>query len=125
MLTDFWMLHGFRPLEEISEALAAEPELGRVMPGFDEKLRAARRGPAARSALLRELYARVMTMAQGEVDGILTPLVARLEAAEREGTLQQGQPRVLGAAGRAHVSAARRPRRQGHHLDVPAEPAGS
>src|SRR5208337_2394714 len=84
VLTDFWMLHGFRPLEEISEALASEPEFSRVMPVFDEKLRAAAGDPGARSALLRELYARVMTMAQGEVDSILTQLVDRLKAAEGE-----------------------------------------
>jgi mannose-6-phosphate isomerase class I len=87
VLTDFWMLHGFRPLEEISEALASEPELSGVMPIFDEKLRAANGDPGVRSALLRELYARVMTMEQAEVDAILTPLIARLEAAESEGTL--------------------------------------
>jgi phosphomannomutase len=89
VLTNFWMLHGFRPLEEISEALAAESELSGIMPRFDEKLAASRGDPAARSALLRELYARVMSMEQGEVDGILTPLVARLEAAETQGALRK------------------------------------
>ncbi len=89
VLTDFWMLHGFRPLEEISEALTAEPELSGIMPSFDEKLSASHGDPAGRSALLRELYARVMTMAQAEVDAILTPLIARLEAAENQGALRR------------------------------------
>lgn len=89
VLTDFWMLHGFRPLEEISEALAAEPELSGIMPSFDEKLGASHGDQGGRSALLRELYARVMTMEQAEADAILTPLVARLEAAETQGTLRK------------------------------------
>ena len=87
VLTDFWMLHGFRPLEEISETLASEPELGGIMPLFDEKLRAVSGDQGARAALLRELFGRVMTMAQADVDSILTPLVARLGAAESESSL--------------------------------------
>ena len=87
VLTDFWMLHGFRPLGEIAEALSSEPELREIMPAFGERLRAAGENRESRSALLRELYGRVMTMDQAEVDGVLSPLVARLESAEREGTL--------------------------------------
>jgi mannose-6-phosphate isomerase class I len=89
VLTDFWMLHGFRPLEEISEALTEEPELRSLMPAFDERRRASHGDPGERSALLRDLYARVMTMGQTEVDGILSPLVARLESEEAMGTLSK------------------------------------
>ncbi len=92
-LTDFWMLHGFRPLEEIGEVLASEPELAACMPGFDARLRAAGpAGPAARSSLVRDLYERVMTMPQPEVDAMLDPLVARLEEANARSALRRDNP---------------------------------
>jgi mannose-6-phosphate isomerase len=90
-LTPFWLLHGFRPLEEIAEVLGAEPELSACMPDFDQR----RRGAAdtvGRSMLLRDLYARVMTMPQAEVDAILGPLVGRLEAEESRGELRRENP---------------------------------
>jgi mannose-6-phosphate isomerase class I len=87
VLTDFWMLHGFRPLEEIAETFGAEPELRTVMPAVGERLRAAPRDAEARSALLRDLFTRVMTMAQTEVDALVNALVARLEAEEGGGGL--------------------------------------
>ncbi len=92
VLTDFWMLHGFRPLEEIVEALGTEPELARIMPGFAEKARAAGKDPSMRQTLLRELYAHVMTMAQPHVDAHLDPLVRRLEAEEAAGGLDKDSP---------------------------------
>jgi mannose-6-phosphate isomerase len=76
-LTDFWMLHGFRPLEEIAASLQNVPELRTLMPDFGTQLQAV--DPSARAALLRELYERVMTMPQAEVDCFLNPLIARLE----------------------------------------------
>ncbi len=41
-LTEFWMLHGFRPLEQIAQTLASTPELGSLMPGFGQRLAAGR-----------------------------------------------------------------------------------
>jgi mannose-6-phosphate isomerase class I len=90
-LTDFWMLHGFRPLEEIAEIFSSEPELAACMPDFDDR-RAAAADPAARSTLLRGLYERVMTMPQEEVDAIISPLLARLEAEEARGGLRRSSP---------------------------------
>lgn len=78
-LTDFWMLHGFRPLEEIAVSLRDVPELRALMPDFDARLASAGNAPAARSALLRDLYGRAMSMPQAEVDGILNPLIQRLQ----------------------------------------------
>jgi mannose-6-phosphate isomerase len=78
-LTDFWMLHGFRPLEEIAESLQSVQELQPLMPDFSERLALAGNDAAARSTLLRELYARVMTIPQAEVDSLLDPLISRLE----------------------------------------------
>jgi len=91
-LTDFWLLHGFRPLEEIAELLAPGRELAGLMSGFNERRRAAAGNPDARSSLLRELYERVMTMPQAEVDGLLEPLLARLEEEEGRGALGKDDP---------------------------------
>lgn len=79
-LTEFWMLHGFRPLEQIAETLDRTPELGSLMPGFGQRLAAAGHDHGARRALLRELYSNVMTMPQGQVDSLLNGLLARLQA---------------------------------------------
>ena len=79
-LTDFWMLHGFRPLEEMVEVLSSEDELRSITADVPEKLGTSGRDPAARAALLKELYGSVMTMPQAQIDGMLDPLLARLEA---------------------------------------------
>jgi mannose-6-phosphate isomerase class I len=78
-LTDFWMLHGFRPLEEIAGAMSSVPELGTVMPGFAGRLAAAGSAPGARRVLLRDLYAALMGMPQAEADRLLERLLRRLE----------------------------------------------
>jgi phosphomannomutase len=88
-LTDFWLLHGFRPLEETAEAFGSDAALQSVMPALDQQVRAAASDLEARSSLLRGLYTRVMTMAQDEADGILNPLLARLEAEETAGSLSK------------------------------------
>jgi mannose-6-phosphate isomerase len=79
-LTEFWMLHGFRPLEQIAETLGSVVELKPLMPAFGEQLGAAGHDHALRRDLLRALYSRVMTMDQAEVDALLNPLLARLAA---------------------------------------------
>lgn len=81
-LTEFWMLHGFRPLEQIAQVLRETPELTAIMPAFDRKYAAARRHEEERQDLLRSFYGAVMTMPQSSVDTILNPLIARLEEAE-------------------------------------------
>ncbi len=88
-LTEFWMLHGFRPLEEIAEVLAGgeaaentggrAPELGRIMPDFADRLGKAGRGREKRRALLSDLYDAAMSLPQAEVNAVLDPLIARLE----------------------------------------------
>jgi mannose-6-phosphate isomerase len=78
-LTDFWMLHGFRPLEQIAAILAGVPELSPIMPDFAERLVQARQDPGGGQRLLRELYSRIMTMPQQHVDDLLNPLLARIE----------------------------------------------
>jgi mannose-6-phosphate isomerase class I len=61
------------------------------MPDFDQRRRSAA-DPSARAALLRDLYARVMTMPQPEVDAMLGPLVGRLAAEEDRGELRREKP---------------------------------
>lgn len=78
-LTDFWMLHGFRPLEEIAAHLRHVPALSRLMPDFDDRLASAGCDSAARSSLLRELYTKAMTIPQFEVDALLNPWIEHLE----------------------------------------------
>jgi mannose-6-phosphate isomerase len=72
------MLHGFRPLEEIVALSDAVPELGL----FTEDLRTALHEEgltkSSRQTLLSNLYRKIMTMPQTEVDAILHPLLARL-----------------------------------------------
>jgi mannose-6-phosphate isomerase len=79
-LTEFWMLHGFRPLEQIAETFGQTPELGAVMPDFPQRLAAAGHDHETRRRLLRELYSTVMTIPQEQVDLLLNPLLSRLQA---------------------------------------------
>jgi len=63
-LSDLWMLHGFRPPDQIAEVLMEVPEF---------------RPLASSPGSLKELYGTVMQMPQQEVDAVLDPLIARLE----------------------------------------------
>jgi mannose-6-phosphate isomerase len=74
-LTEFWMLHGFRPLEQIAQTAELTP----LMPTFGQRLTAAGQDPEARRGLLRELYSKVMTMPQEQVDLLLNGLLSRLQ----------------------------------------------
>ena len=78
-LTEFWMLHGFRPLQQIAATIQSIPEFTPLMPDFAERLTAAT-DTETRASLLRSLYATVMTMPQDRVDAILDPLLQRLSA---------------------------------------------
>jgi mannose-6-phosphate isomerase len=78
-LSQFWMLQGFRPLEEIAETFMSFPELIPVMPDLDGRLSAAGSDTGARCDLLRDLYGSVMRMPQARVDNILTQTISRLE----------------------------------------------
>jgi mannose-6-phosphate isomerase len=77
-LTEFWMLHGFRPLEQIADILGQNPELGSLMVGFPQRLAAAGHDHEARRGLLRELYSNLMNMPQEQVDLLLNALLSRL-----------------------------------------------
>ena len=79
-LTEFWMLHGFRPLEQIADTFDLFPELSSLMAGFRQRLAAAGHDHQARRSLLRELYSNVMTMPQEQVDSLLNGLLSRLQS---------------------------------------------
>lgn len=81
-LSGFWMLHGFRPLEEIAAWLESTPEARAVMPDFGGRLREAGTDRQRRAALLRELYTHIMHLPQERVDELLDALLARLEHGE-------------------------------------------
>ena len=88
-LTEFWMLHGFRPLEDIARVLRQTPELGRALPTFQRDAAELPQLETERREWLRALYRAVMTMPQSAVDTILNPLIARLE---RTGRLDKDTP---------------------------------
>ncbi|MFZ5927855.1 MAG: mannose-6-phosphate isomerase, class I [Acidobacteriota bacterium] len=79
--SEFWMLHGFRPLEEIAAWLDVTPEACAVMPDFHRRLREAGAGRQPRAALLRELYTHFMHLPQERADELLDALLARIERA--------------------------------------------
>jgi mannose-6-phosphate isomerase len=77
-LTEFWMLHGFRPLEQIAEMFRTIPELHAIMPDFPDKLARTENMVQARRALLQDLYRTVMTTPQDRADLLLNTLITRL-----------------------------------------------
>jgi len=77
--SEFWMLHGFRPLEETAAWMERTPEARGLMPDFRERLREAGADRHPRGALLRELYTHVMHLPQERADELLDALITRLE----------------------------------------------
>ena len=73
-LTEFWMLYGFKSIEEIKTTLIQDvPEFSRVVGGFPRS-----------SDPLRKLYEQIMGLSQEETDRVLSPLLERLKAFERQ-----------------------------------------
>lgn len=64
-LSDFWLLHGFKPTEELIDILTNVTELNELLPVFNES------GYGG-------LYKHVMEMPQQEVNSILQPLIDNL-----------------------------------------------
>ncbi len=64
-LTDFWMLHGFRPEAELRRLLHSVPEFAPLAARFEKGV--------------KNLYTHIMTMSQERVDAILEPLIKRLK----------------------------------------------
>jgi mannose-6-phosphate isomerase len=91
-LGDFWMLHGFRPLEEIADLLQSIPDFGELAPNFSLYLADVELDLEDRSGLIRELYTRIMTMPQSEVDRILGGLMKRITPLFERGALKKISP---------------------------------
>ena len=71
-LSDFWLLHGFKPVEELIYTLLNVVELRELLPIFNQS------GYAG-------LYKHVMEMPQEEVNRILQPLIDNIVAINAEG----------------------------------------
>jgi mannose-6-phosphate isomerase len=70
-LSEFWLLHGFKPPYDLKAVLQATPELGFLAPVFEQ------RG-------YQGLYKTVMEMEQAEVNSVLQPLLDRIIPAYRD-----------------------------------------
>ncbi|HPG12341.1 MAG TPA: mannose-6-phosphate isomerase, class I, partial [Chitinophagaceae bacterium] len=77
-LSDFWLLHGFKPVEELLDTLIHISELQDLLPIFNTQ------GYAA-------LYRHIMEMPQEEVNGILKPLVQKIVPLYNQGKLKKGE----------------------------------
>jgi mannose-6-phosphate isomerase len=75
-LGDFWLLHGFKPEEQLLTALEQRPPLSFLIPVFQKEG-------------YRGLYEMVMKMEQQEVDRILQPLVDSIVPLYQQGVLQK------------------------------------
>lgn len=75
-LGDFYLLHGFKPADQLIATLEKTPELSFLKEKFG-------RGD------YKKLYAAVMTMPQDEVNKILSPLTARVIPLYNEGKLSK------------------------------------
>jgi mannose-6-phosphate isomerase len=71
-LSDFWLLHGFKPAEELVYTLLNVVELRELLPVFNE-------------AGYAGLYQHVMEMPQAEVNRILQPLLDNLSYIYKDG----------------------------------------
>jgi mannose-6-phosphate isomerase len=83
-LTEFWLLYGFRPIDDIRDLLDARPELS--------ALRSAVRETADAADALQHLYTFVMRLPQAEVDALVDPLVRRLSTDDRHTPLEPSSP---------------------------------
>lgn len=77
-LSDFWLLHGFKPAALLREVLQSVPELDFLVSEFDH-------------TGYKGLYHRVMTMPQPEVDAVLQPIISRLLPLYHNGELLKSQ----------------------------------
>jgi mannose-6-phosphate isomerase, class I len=77
-LSEFWLLHGFKPADALLQQLQAVPELQFLAPVFGKDNYAA-------------LYEKVMTMEQQEVNKHLQPLLDRIVPLYNKGLLNKNQ----------------------------------
>ncbi|MFI5155207.1 MAG: mannose-6-phosphate isomerase, class I [Chitinophagales bacterium] len=75
-LSEFWLLHGFKPRQELINILEKTPELRILGQTFDK-------------SGYKGLYKMVMTMDQHGVESMLQPLISRIIPAYEKGELQK------------------------------------
>jgi mannose-6-phosphate isomerase len=78
-LSDFWMLHGFRPVKEIKQILENIPEFHI----FEISLH---------TSDLAHLYKKIMELPQSQVDFVLAPVIGRLQPLYHAGRLDKNNP---------------------------------
>ncbi len=83
-LGDFWLLHGFRTPDQLTEAIERIPEFDFMLPLFAE-------------GGYKKLYATLMEMEQSEVNRVLQPLLERIVAAYDIDYLQKDDPHFWAA----------------------------
>jgi mannose-6-phosphate isomerase len=77
-LSEFWLLHGFKPEEELIQILSGTPELNFLTPVFSV-------------GGYQLLYKTVMEMPQAQVDEVLQPLLDRILPLYRDGELVRSE----------------------------------
>ncbi len=83
-LSDFYLLHGFKPADKLLKTLNETPELHFLLPEF-------------RSSDYRRLYTKVMTLSQAHVTAALSPLLDRIIPLYNEGKLEKNDPHFWAA----------------------------
>ena len=77
-LDEFWLLHGFKPAEDLERLLLATPELAFLVPVFGQKN-------------YQSLYRAVMEMPQPAVNKVLQPLLDRILPLYKEERLSRNE----------------------------------
>ncbi|HYL81893.1 MAG TPA: mannose-6-phosphate isomerase, class I [Candidatus Acidoferrum sp.] len=77
-LTDFWLLHGFRPLEQIQRFPQILAALRVLVPDFDRRLEEVHQQSEGRRSLLRHLLTALLTLPPEAADALLDPLLSDL-----------------------------------------------
>lgn len=85
-LTDFWLLHGFLPVDKMNRQLSLVPELAPVHRYFNDH-----------GQDIQSLYQWIMDMPQTEVDELLVPLRERLRGPYQRGKLPKNQAKFWAA----------------------------
>lgn len=83
-LSDFYLLHGFKPADQIISTLNEVPELNFLTNEF-------------RSSDYRRLYTKVMTLPQLQVNKALGPLIDRITNDYKAGNLEKADPHFWAA----------------------------
>ncbi|MEO6313968.1 MAG: mannose-6-phosphate isomerase, class I [Chitinophagaceae bacterium] len=78
-LSDFWLLHGFQPANQLTATIAKVPEFDFMLPVFEKDN-------------YKALYELVMTMEQSRVNAVLQPLLNRIIPLYQAGKLDKNGP---------------------------------